>query len=451
MIRAPVNYNNWDADKLQGCICDPGWEGYDCSLRSCPKGRDPVSLSDDDTNEIYEIQCRASSGYFAIYIFGQYTEPIPFDADPTYLKNTLEDIANVGNVFVEMTALSENNYLPSICSSTSIAKTKITFTDSKVPNGPLYLTKNTANTRRWPSGSQQLSVTTGGSSLVLRMATKHTLTCPICLNCFGTVYFSYLTSVSIPVDITATGASALITSAIQGLIDLQAAAWSNMVVEVTISNSLNQDKICTTTAISTVSINIYSDYGNIPFLSILDASYYSGYTANGYTTSTASANLVFTTNAGTATLYECSNQGTCDYITGKCNCFDKSIAGSYLYKASSSNGYGRPGLRGDCGYIESSVSTCSYESNGVTYESCNYNGYCSPITHKCECYEGFYGITCNLQDCPKVVIEEKYIIYQNSVLLFFAYFKIYIKYILYDTHRVQHGLMNLLAQIQRMV
>ena len=40
----------------------------------------------------------------------------------------------------------------------------------------------------------------------------------------------------------------------------------------------------------------------------LDASYYSA-------SSTASANLVFTTNAGTKKLYECSNQGVCDYST----------------------------------------------------------------------------------------------------------------------------------------
>lgn len=24
---------NWDANMIYGCTCDPGWEGYDCSLR----------------------------------------------------------------------------------------------------------------------------------------------------------------------------------------------------------------------------------------------------------------------------------------------------------------------------------------------------------------------------------------------------------------------------------
>ena len=26
-------YDGWDADMIHGCLCDEGWEGYDCSLR----------------------------------------------------------------------------------------------------------------------------------------------------------------------------------------------------------------------------------------------------------------------------------------------------------------------------------------------------------------------------------------------------------------------------------
>lgn len=26
-------YDDWDADMIYGCVCDEGWEGYDCSLR----------------------------------------------------------------------------------------------------------------------------------------------------------------------------------------------------------------------------------------------------------------------------------------------------------------------------------------------------------------------------------------------------------------------------------
>lgn len=32
----------WDASKEQGCICDIGYRGPDCSLRECPSGADPM-------------------------------------------------------------------------------------------------------------------------------------------------------------------------------------------------------------------------------------------------------------------------------------------------------------------------------------------------------------------------------------------------------------------------
>merc|ERR1712134_242019 len=39
----PYKYENWDADMIQGCHCDVGWSGYDCSLKDCPKGDDPMT------------------------------------------------------------------------------------------------------------------------------------------------------------------------------------------------------------------------------------------------------------------------------------------------------------------------------------------------------------------------------------------------------------------------
>lgn len=33
----------WDAHQMHGCLCDPGFSGYACQLRSCPTGDDPLT------------------------------------------------------------------------------------------------------------------------------------------------------------------------------------------------------------------------------------------------------------------------------------------------------------------------------------------------------------------------------------------------------------------------
>ena len=35
-------YKLWDANLFRGCACDPGYEGWDCSERKCPRGHDPA-------------------------------------------------------------------------------------------------------------------------------------------------------------------------------------------------------------------------------------------------------------------------------------------------------------------------------------------------------------------------------------------------------------------------
>jgi len=58
--QANYTYNLWDGDKIQGCVCDPGYQGYDCSERQCPRGDDP--LEGDATNNVVQIVFTNAAG-----------------------------------------------------------------------------------------------------------------------------------------------------------------------------------------------------------------------------------------------------------------------------------------------------------------------------------------------------------------------------------------------------
>ncbi len=42
-VSTPFEYRLWDANSRRACVCDPGFSGYDCSLRQCPRGDDPMT------------------------------------------------------------------------------------------------------------------------------------------------------------------------------------------------------------------------------------------------------------------------------------------------------------------------------------------------------------------------------------------------------------------------
>lgn len=42
-VEAPFEYDLWDADMNQACVCDPGFAGYACQERECPRGDDPLT------------------------------------------------------------------------------------------------------------------------------------------------------------------------------------------------------------------------------------------------------------------------------------------------------------------------------------------------------------------------------------------------------------------------
>ncbi len=391
LIYPIMEYTQWDADKIQGCICDHGYEGFDCSRRSCPTGTDPTDPT-STTSPKMVLECSANDGYFSLEVRGYNTAPIPYDADASSLQHALLALENVESVTVQT---GEESGISKICSSTSTPlSTTITFGDIAGSMPPIRIHNATSSTREWPSATNSIDFHSGAP--ILRLSTDYTLICPQCIGCNSTMSFKYLDSISDAFDPIYTTAAEL-KSHIESLSDLSNGGWTNLAIDVTLSSG---SIICSDSASVTTSIKIKSDYGNIPAVELIEDKLYNS-------AGDEAVSLTFTSNHGIGKRYECSRQGFCEYMTGECKCFqeftDNSTLGSnefrgFNYRFTSSNGFGSEGGKGDCGYRSVDMQTC----NNVT---CSGHGHCiasaSGTTSKCDCHDGWGGITCAIKECPR--------------------------------------------------
>jgi len=51
----PFNDQFWDKDATQQCVCDRGFEGWDCSQRTCPVGDDPTTACSEHIADDYQL------------------------------------------------------------------------------------------------------------------------------------------------------------------------------------------------------------------------------------------------------------------------------------------------------------------------------------------------------------------------------------------------------------
>jgi hypothetical protein len=93
----PNDPRTWDFNKIHACICDPGFQGHDCSLRSCPRGDDPRT-----TGQVYERQmlaCRHTAPTpqaFRLSFRGQTTNWLASDVAASALQSELVALSTTG-------------------------------------------------------------------------------------------------------------------------------------------------------------------------------------------------------------------------------------------------------------------------------------------------------------------------------------------------------------------
>lgn len=95
----PRKRETWDNQKMMGCLCDAGYEGYDCSLFSCPKGDDPRLTS--GAFERSAITCTGSSGGLSVRFRQRITPSLSYLTTEAELKAALEALSSIGTVHVE--------------------------------------------------------------------------------------------------------------------------------------------------------------------------------------------------------------------------------------------------------------------------------------------------------------------------------------------------------------
>lgn len=423
-------YSGWDADAIQGCVCDFPWTGFDCSIRSCEYGPDITGTSAlssaSYTYETFTLQCQADAGFFVLLVLGVYTEPIPYNADVGTLKNILMQAlkrsqsrySKVGRrIAVVMEANIDaggtgNTGSPTVCGGTNsgILTTTIQFRDYIGSRPPMWLSPDIVTSSKTFGTDSQTKLSYLGSTPTLRFVTIYTFTClqnvnhqtnaPQMFLHFGPNKNASVTPVDLAFD-----QAYQVEGHIKTIPDFDSATtiYSNLKIVVKFSSS----RMCMNTVDAVTKVYIYSDYGNIHGLSFTDST-------GGY--------LSMTSNEGTGTLHECSNNGVCNRETGVCSCFNSKIENrllpsnnyqnaqdKYMYKMGNSDGSATnvEGGRNDCSRIEVTATNCS-ESHildpytlGAATDICNDNGYCDPSTATCTCYDPLYsGINCKTIACP---------------------------------------------------
>ena len=148
-------YAQWDADKILGCSCDIGYTGYDCSLRECPKGHNPVGSTAVTEIQILDCICQTTcSGHFYISFMGEIVR-IEHDDTSALLQTKLEATSGIKAVSLTL------NGGTTVCDNDGVS-TAIEFT-SQAGDLPSIIIKDTTSLTSTGT-TPVVGIVTGGSA-----------------------------------------------------------------------------------------------------------------------------------------------------------------------------------------------------------------------------------------------------------------------------------------------
>ena len=171
----PNNPYTWDGQQIFGCLCDEGFFGYDCSLRSCPAGDDPGTY--DDHVEVQLLRCVADTGTFQLSFRQAVTPPIPFNITTAALRLVLESLPTITKISLFSTSDGFMYDDAVVGTGYTVAGTTPTAHPTTMPtyNSPVTTNNPTAGPTANPTTqtSQSVCTSTGTNVIVIVFDTVH--------------------------------------------------------------------------------------------------------------------------------------------------------------------------------------------------------------------------------------------------------------------------------------
>ena len=354
----------WEADHLFGCLCDEGYSGYDCSVRTCPKGDDP--LTSGQVNEVQLLECHADGGTFTLSYKRETTINIPVDANAAAVTKAINALPSLGGQQPKV-AVSWTEGVTKACIASG-NNIQVTFLQD-FGDLPLLI----------PDGTR-LTQTSGSAPLLTVQEVVGTKESDVCSNhghcdegkgicdCLD----HWLTSDGLGNAGTRGDCGYRYTGTTSTCPGEPACLGFG-----TCSGPPSYRCEC-------------EDGRSGPDCSLLDCP-----TGKSWFSFPISANVAHADDA------ECSSMGNCDHNTGQCKCADGFEGAACQYLSCSHDCYGN----GECQSMAALAGSNAVngDPSPVTYGSDPNNAltWDSDQVYGCRCTEGYEGYLCNFKSCPK--------------------------------------------------
>ena len=331
-----TTYDEWDANLNMGCVCDQGYEGYDCALRRFSRGPNPLDITTSAKPETVKLFCECAdvpcSDEITLSFDGGKTRPIPPTTNSDGLKQILVDdisgILGYSNRYLvnPSTAIdvstNGNSYLCQAVATTVGGTTTVT-----------QLSTNTTITFLSKEGDlPAMMVETQKSTTRAYFVTEQNLTCTCDTNCYGTflLEFDGLRTREIAFDATAMD----IRNALVGLKTLSYDPLKDGYVMVN-PDFPADEAFCVAGETRMVEIVIRHRIGNLPHIIPVPSLGFKGRTEGNA--------MTVLTNDGSSSAAICNGQGfaNCKNESANCSCTpgfeasDLGECGSIAYHTSS--------------------------------------------------------------------------------------------------------------------